>query len=135
MTISPEMFETILKDIEDGLSLRKTSDKHSISTRTIWEFIQANQKNENRYAQAKEKQIENLLEEIHTLEDEMQAEIRICEPKIANAVATGYRTRIDNLKWIASKLKPKKYGERLNLDADTTLHITMQDDSGKALRV
>ena len=135
MPITDKIFEKILNDVEQGMSQRVFCAKYKISTNTFNAFLSAKFENELQYAQAKEKQIEGFLEEIHALEDQMQAEIRTCEPKIANAVATGYRTRIDNLKWIASKLKPKKYGERLNVDQDTNLHITMQDDKGKTLDV
>jgi hypothetical protein len=34
------------------------------------------------------------------------------------------RVRIDARKWAAAKLKPKTYGDRLNLDADINLNIS-----------
>lgn len=37
------------------------------------------------------------------------------------------RIRVDARKWIASKLKPKKYGDRIAHDVDGKLEITVRD--------
>ena len=137
MSIPQEKFDSIIEDTEQGVSLLTICRKSTvaISTNTFYADLRANPEHELRYAQAKENAVERELEMMHDLEDEGLVEVKKCEPKIANAIATMYRVKIDNLKWIASKIKAKKYGERLNVDQDTNLHITMQDDKGKTLDV
>ena len=60
------------------------------------------------YAQAREEQADWHAEQIILIAD--------TEEDAAKA-----RNRIDARKWAASKLKPKVYGERLNLDGDLTV--------------
>ena len=133
--LPPVQFKRILDGIEKGISLSKLCTTEKISTKTFWADIVGSSERGNEYAQAKENAIESELEAIHALEDEMVAAIRASDPKQSNAIATAYRCKIDNLKWIASKLKPKKYGERLNVDADTSLRVTIVDGKGKAIDI
>jgi hypothetical protein len=134
--IDNDTFQAIITAIEDNTSIRKACKAQGVSPKCFWDGIDAKPDSwGNQYARAKEQQTENLLEDIHDLEDEMVQAVQGCDPKVANAVATAYRCKIDNLKWIASKLKPKKYGERLAVDQDTTLRVTIQDGAGQGVRV
>ncbi len=63
------------------------------------------------YARAREEQADWHAEEI--------IEIADTEPDPNKA-----RVRIDARKWAASKLKPKTYGDRLQLDADVRIELT-----------
>lgn len=40
------------------------------------------------------------------------------DPKAAGAVVSAYKLKADNFKWSMSKMKPKKYGEKLDLTSD-----------------
>jgi len=129
-------FESILSRTETGTeSLRNILKSMMIGKGTWNAFILANPEKGIQYAQAKAEQSENCVDEIHQLELKCLEEIKACNPKVANAIQAAYRTQIDTVKWIASKLKPKKYGERLNVDQDTTLHITIKDQTGKEIVV
>lgn len=61
-----------------------------------------------RYAQAKARQADFLAEEMMEIADETTGLQN-------NAEIQAARLRVDTRKWIASKLKPKKYGERVDL--------------------
>lgn len=41
------------------------------------------------------------------------------------------KLRVDTRKWIMSKLKPKKYGERLELDGNITIDLAARLASGR----
>lgn len=63
---------------------------------------------QQRYAQAKARQADFLAEEMMEIADETTGLQN-------NAEIQAARLRVDTRKWIASKLKPKKYGERVDL--------------------
>lgn len=75
---------------------------------------------EKRYVRAMEIRAEHLAEEIHELADqEPPATVSIIDGKTIERVDVSWlarqRLRIDVRKWTASKLKPKKYGDRVAL--------------------
>lgn len=75
------------------------------------------------YARAREEQADFLAEEIidisnHTEEDHT--------PFTGGNVVQRDRLRIDARKWVASKLKPKKYGDKLDLNGDLTQTIVVK---------
>jgi hypothetical protein len=78
------------------------------------------------YARAKDDQILHLADEILRLTYEMQELIRggnaYSEINV-NAAVANLRIQIDALKWLLSKLKPKKYGERLEVENTGTLTV------------
>ncbi len=97
----------ICEQIVEGKSLRticQADDMPSIPTVFAWldkypEFL-------NRYARAKDQSADTLTEDIHKLAwAAVNGEI---DPQAA-------RVAIDAFKWTASKLKPKKYGDKLDL--------------------
>ena len=57
---------------------------------------------------------------------------------IAEAVRKGElapdagRVVIDAKKWIAAKLRPKKYGDRIAVEADMRLQVTVKDPTARA---
>lgn len=80
------------------------------------------------YARARDNQADFLAEEMleiseHTEEDHTAF--------TGSNVVQRDKLRIDTRKWIASKLKPKKYGDRLDLNHEggQTIVVKFQDDS------
>ena len=104
----------ICEQISGGKSLRSicaSSDMPGISK--VFDWLREDPQFEQQYARAREAQADHFADEI--------AEIADSEPDPNKA-----RVRIDARKWVASKLKPKAYGDRLQLDADVT--VSMTDD-------
>lgn len=134
--IDKDIFNLLIKELE-------TSDKgifslckdNNISYKSYQDYLRNNE-NESQinYARAKEEQIEFQLEKIHDLENELDERIKTEEdPRKCNAIVQTYKLKIDNLKWIASKLKPKKYGDRLDLttggkDLPGTISVSFVDN-------
>ena len=71
-----------------------------------------------KYVRAKEEQAEHLAEEMLEIADDSNGDTLINdkgEEKVNNEWVQRSRLRIDTRKWIASKLLPKKYGDKLDL--------------------
>jgi hypothetical protein len=75
---------------------------------------------QQKYARAREDQADYLADEIIGISDEAQTE-QVGEDGLVKYDATAVarnRLRVDTRKWAASKMKPKKYGERTTLAGD-----------------
>jgi hypothetical protein len=82
----------------------------------------------DQYACAREEQAEALADEIVGISDEIDATVKHEGEEVrlaldATAVARN-RLRVDARKWVASKLKPKKYGDRQVLAGDPEAPLT-----------
>jgi hypothetical protein len=99
--IGDEICERLL----EGESLRKiTKDEHMPAASTIFKWL-ADESNgfAEQYARAKEAQAEAMADEIVEIAD------------AASADPQHGKLRVDARKWVAAKLKPKKYGDKLDV--------------------
>ena len=95
----------------------------SLSTVYLWqtsrpEFLEM-------YARCKEDQADTLADQIITIADEPPVPDGETG-KIDSAWVAWQRNRIDARKWTASKLRPKKYGDKLDVDANITGTVVIQ---------
>jgi hypothetical protein len=99
------MLDLICEQIADGKSLRSICSQEGMPVKyTVLRWLQADPEFAERYAQARIQAADALAEELQDLADQA-----IREPEKANAI----RVAIDAKKWIASKLRPKAYGDRI----------------------
>lgn len=70
------------------------------------------------YARAKEESADAMAEEIQDLSDEAVKMVRTGKASKVNALVQAQKLRIESRKWLASKLKPKKYGDKVDLTSD-----------------
>jgi hypothetical protein len=99
------MLDLICDQIADGKSLRSICSQEGMPVKyTVLRWLQADPAFAERYAQARVQAADALAEELQDLADQA-----IREPEKANAI----RVAIDAKKWIASKLRPKAYGDRI----------------------
>lgn len=106
-----KLADTICERLLEGESLRnicKSEDMPAAST--VFKWLNTIPDFAEQYARAKEEQAEILADEIVQIADE--------EADPAKA-----RVRVDARKWVASKLKPKKYGDKLDIDQKTTHEV------------
>lgn len=115
---SPELVARICEELVEGHSLRsicKRDDFPAISTVFLWltkhpEFVE-------QYTRAREEQAETLAAEIVDIADEGETKTIVGGDGTSfvvydsTAVARN-RLRVDARKWVASKLKPKVYGDK-----------------------
>jgi hypothetical protein len=125
---SQELAAEICQRIAEGESLRSVCRDERIPTaRTIFNWMGENPSFLQQYTRAKEDRADTHGEEIVELAD--MPPKYIIDDKGIERVDHGFeawrKTRIDARKWTASKLKPKSWGDRVQLagDADNPLKI------------
>jgi nitrogen fixation-related uncharacterized protein len=97
---------------------------------TIYLWLLQNKQFSDNYTRAREEQADTLADDIQAIADELPAEI--VDDKGISRVDGGWVTwqknRVDARKWVAAKLKPKKYGERQVLagDAENPLEVKVE---------
>jgi len=99
--------------VEDGLSLRKASARHQISAQTFLRAVAASPALAEQYDRARASVIERLADEVLELAG---APV----PKLDNGATDPGMVRqrqlqVDTRKWFLSKLAPKVYGDRLDV--------------------
>lgn len=114
---SQEIFDKICERIASGESLRKIcKDEKMPNITTVWHWLNNDENLDKQYARAREEQAETLADEITEISDaEMPVGI---DGKIDAAAVNQARLKIDARKWIASKLKPKRFGDYTKIQAE-----------------
>lgn len=102
MKFSQKLFDQICDRISDGESLRSICrNKDMPSTTSVMNWLNKDAALVEQYARAKNAQADTIFDECLHIADMASAD------EIQQA-----RLRIDTRKWMAGKLRPKKYGER-----------------------
>ena len=116
---TPELADEFCEQIASGKSNREACKTLSITNSAMYSWLQKNREFQEQYAHARERQADLLIGEIIAIADELEIEATYKGDTVkldvsATAVARA-RLRIDARKWVASKLAPKKYGEKLQV--------------------
>jgi len=117
-----KIINTICKEIaENGRALRTVlKDEGMPDANCFYRWIDADEKKREQYARATELRADKLVEDMITISDDQENDTYTDEDGNTftnHNVIQRSRLRVDTRKWIASKLKPKKYG-----DKQTTVH-------------
>lgn len=124
---SPELADKICEQIVLGYSLRTISKDESMPcVSTIFNWIRSKPEFLQQYEKAKAEQADALTEDMLDIADDGSNDWMIKTGKDAESIGWQLngehvqrsRLRLDTRKWIASKLKPKKYGDRTILAGD-----------------
>lgn len=99
-------------------------DEHLPSARTVHRWLVANEEFRQQYAHAREAQAETLFDEILDIADDGRNDWMVRRGrgdedlgwKENGEAISRARLRVEARKWMASKLAPKKYGERQTLE-------------------
>ncbi|WEQ51199.1 hypothetical protein LV478_11725 [Komagataeibacter oboediens] len=105
---TPEIAEEILERLEEGESLSGICSLDGMPTEgAVRYWAQTDHDGfAARYARARERGLEKHADEI----------IKIADTARDSDSASAARVRVDARKWILSKLLPKQYGDKLNLE-------------------
>lgn len=124
---TPELGDSICERLMDGESLRSICSEEGMPTKTtVFRWLQADEAFRDLYTRAREEQAETMADEIVGIADEVCTTVRADKHGTkdddgdgntevifdATAVARN-RLRVDARKWVAAKLKPRKYGDRI----------------------
>lgn len=118
-TYSAELAKEICDTISSSSKGTKTLCKenpHWPSQATLFAWLKNNEDFSEQYARAKQAQIELLIDEILEISDDASNDCVVNEqgtPVFSNAVVTRAKLQIDTRKWLACKLLPKVYGNKL----------------------
>jgi hypothetical protein len=112
--------QKLLDDICAGIALGKSARamciEVGISQRVLWNWLATDIELLQQYTRAKDLCADTLAEEIIEIADDSRFDTRIKDDGTEvtdNEVVQRSRLRVDARKWYASKLAPKKYGDRI----------------------
>lgn len=109
--------------VEDGLSLRKASARHQISAQTFLRAVAASPALAEQYDRARATMIERLADEVMELADAPVA--KLDNGATDPGMVRQRQLQVDTRKWFLSKLAPKIYGDRLDVQvSDTRISIS-----------
>lgn len=115
---SDEMAEKICEKIANGRSLRSICAEDGMpTTSTVCKWLIENKEFSEQYARAREEQADSFADEIIDIADSVAPE--------AGEVAKA-KLQIDARKWKASKMAPKKYGDKV--EQQITGNLAIQAD-------
>ena len=101
---SEDLADIICERLADGESLRNICKEDAMPNRaTIFRWLAKDDAFSDQYARAREEQAESYADEITEIADNDDPDGDVQRDRL----------RIDARKWVSSKLKPKKYGDRI----------------------
>lgn len=101
----------VIEELAAGDStLKKLFEKHGIGATKFFRLTRENPNLGMAYAHAQHSRAEMQVDEINEIAD-------------TETDANRARVRIDARKWVASKLKPEKFGDRIDLNVNGTVDI------------
>lgn len=122
---TPEIGIEICNQLAEGLSLRTVCTGEGMpDKRTVFNWLRKYPEFKAAYDIAKQEASDALVEEIQDIADDgrndYMASLDPDNPgyKLNGEAINRSRLRVDTRKWIASKMKPKKYGDKLELAGD-----------------
>ncbi len=121
-----EIADDICERLSDGESLKAICSPEEMPTRsTVYRWLGIHDEFSDMYARAREEQAETLADEIIAISDETYADYEKDKDgnlKTNNEAIQRSRLRVDARKWVAAKLKPRKFGDKLQTE-NTTNHV------------
>jgi hypothetical protein len=144
---SEAVADAICERLADGESLRAICADEAMPHRaTVFRWLEAHPAFRDQYARAREEQAEALADEIVGIADEECTMVRGSKHPNAKADDDGdlevafdatavarNRLRVEARKWVASKLKPKKYGDRMTHAGDADAPVQLNHSGTLAL--
>ena len=123
---SQELFDTICDRLADGESLRAICRNDDMpSTASVMRWLDQKEELREQYARAREAQADTIFDECLHIADTYDSD-ELVEPQHINRA----RLRIDTRKWMAGKLRPKKYSDKIVIGGDKELDAIQTEEVG-----
>lgn len=116
------MRAALLEGMAAGETTTSLLTRLGVSWREVWRWTREDSEFGADYAHAR-------VAQAHAMADAVIALADSATPENAAAV----RLMIDARKWLASKIAPKIYGERVQVDQDNTVRVVIERESPPAL--
>jgi hypothetical protein len=130
---SDELSLKICSQIAHGKSLVSICSAEEMpSVETVYYWLRDESKQEflNTYTRAREDQADTLADEIIDIADDATHDTIVNKETGYECANTEWlarsRLRVEARKWVASKLKPKKYSDKLNLEGNIDHNLTVE---------
>lgn len=112
----PAIADKICDALVDGRSLRSILlDETMPASSTVFKWLNQQPIFAEQYARAREAQADTLADEITDIADDGSNDYMGNDDKYNGDAVARSKLRVDARKWVAAKLKPKKYGDKLDL--------------------
>lgn len=113
-----EVWPKMLEHITEGKSLMSATKEAKMSYATAMYQLRNNPELQSKYREAIAERGDYLADELVDLSDEMPpADL---DPQLINAWVNRQRLRIDARKWTAAKLRPKQWGDKVDVSVTHT---------------
>lgn len=103
-----------------GQSLRAICKSEAMPSQgRVYQWLAQNEEFQKQYAHARELQADAIFDECMDIADEANNDFRVNDEgavTIDHDAINRARLRIDTRKWMAGKLRPKKYGDKIEVD-------------------
>ena len=115
--LTDRLIDELCQRLSQGVSMRSVCrDDDMPCMATIWRWLRENDNFARRYTAAKQESADAMIEDILAISDQDDDE----------ESTNRSRLRVDTRKWIAAKLRPEKYSEKLDLTpSGGTVKITI----------
>lgn len=129
-SIPDDVFAEILADVAAGEPTYRACESRGVNRRKFYAAL-SDEALANRYARAKGDGLDALAEEIVALADECRMGVKTTTKAdgsvetVSGDMVDRTRLQIDSRKWLLSKLAPKKYGDKLDVNANVGVTVTL----------
>lgn len=120
-----ELSDKVCQEIAMGYSLRTVCKKEGMpKLSTVFKWIREKPEFAQQYARATQERTEAMAEDMLDIADDGSNDLMTIQKgdksyEVENREVTNRsRLRVDTRKWLMSKMKPKKYGEKLDVMSD-----------------
>ena len=116
---TPEKGHEICFLLSTGMSLRTVCLREGMPDGvTVFKWMRDYPEFLKHYALAKQESSDAMAEDIQDIADETISVIKSGAEKKSSALAQAQRLRVDTRKWLMSKMKPKRYGDTIDVKSD-----------------
>lgn len=130
---SPKIANKICEQLADGESLKKICSRSGMPHRaTVFRWLSAHDEFRDMYARAREAQADALFDEIIDIANTPVVGVKTKLGEDGKIIETNKgdmiehrRLQIDARKWVAAKLRPKVYGDKLDVDLTGALDFVV----------
>ena len=121
--------DAICARLAEGESLRKASASQGVAHSSVLEWEDTIPAFADQYAQARSRGYRILADQIIEISDDSSGDVIDTDngPKADPEFAARSRLRIDSRKWMLSKMLPKLYGEKLDLNHGGSVNLSIAE--------
>ena len=130
---SQDTADLICFRLSEGESLRSIcADDALPSKATVMRWLRASSEFRDQYAHAREAQADTLFDEVLEIADNSANDTEVDDEtgavRVNHEVVARSKLRIDARKWMAGKLRPKVYGDKLDLEHSGAINVSNMSD-------